>query len=159
MQWCSTAATTLVSNVHFLLCHWQGSEKSISKYSFSHNHGSGKWPFWRFNSSSRALFSMSMIMGGRVWDLLKFSSHQVAANNASNVPIVFDLKARIKATNIAFCWWPTNKTYISRYVTNPEVVYKIPTTENKYLQYIHLHCEGWCFNMAKLLGVNQQKHD
>ena len=42
MQWCSTAATTLVSNVHFLLCHWQGSEKSISKYSFSHNHGSGK---------------------------------------------------------------------------------------------------------------------
>ena len=34
--------------------------------SFSNNHGSGKWPFWKLNSFSLVLFSTSMIMGGRI---------------------------------------------------------------------------------------------
>lgn len=34
-------------------------------FSFSNNHGSRKWPFWRLNSSSKALFSTSMNGGGR----------------------------------------------------------------------------------------------
>ena len=34
------------------------------------NHGSGKWPIWRLNTSARTPFSTSMIMGGRVKPLL-----------------------------------------------------------------------------------------
>lgn len=34
-------------------------------YFFPSNHGSGKWLFWRLNSSSRAVFSTSMILKGR----------------------------------------------------------------------------------------------
>ena len=37
----------------------------ISIYPSSHNHGSGKYPIWRLNTSSRTPFS-TMIMGGRV---------------------------------------------------------------------------------------------
>ena len=38
----------------------------FTTYSFSNNHGSGKWTPERLNSSSRASFSTSISMGGRV---------------------------------------------------------------------------------------------
>ena len=36
-------------------------------YSFSHNHGSGKWLYLKVNYYWRDPFFTSMIMGGRVW--------------------------------------------------------------------------------------------
>ena len=44
--------------------------------SFCKNHGSGKWRFWRLNSSSPALFSTSMIMGERKRFLLPLGKNK-----------------------------------------------------------------------------------
>ena len=88
-------------------------------YSFSTNHGSRKWRFWRPNSSSTALFSTLMIMGERVnmpiyyqpWSVDRISDCQ-AKNNChfhrqtktpnSNTSIRF-LNAR--RVNRRCCFW------------------------------------------------------
>ena len=62
-------------------CFFSRGAKIHDVDSFSHNHGSGKWPFWRLNSSSRALFSTSMIVGGRVHKRTSWVNLESCPNN------------------------------------------------------------------------------
>ena len=42
-------------------------KNAVCGYPFSHNHGSGKWPYLKGNYYWRDPFSTSMSMGGRVY--------------------------------------------------------------------------------------------
>ena len=56
--------------------------------SFCKNHGSGKWRFWRLNSSSPALFSTSMIMGERKRFLLPLGNNKFSVGGDTSWPTV-----------------------------------------------------------------------